>query len=178
MTRSTRPDNRRRNLSRWPLAIGLLIASTLLLVPGLVRNSNALLTDQVVVGANAFSTAAVFPSGGAYVWDQVVVATLKKASYRIEVTITVRTDSDGDGIAEISDTVLDAASVDFELRDAGGAVIASDSGTTDASGLFTTRRFNNIAAGSYTAVVTALTHGTETWVLALDAANPLAVAIP
>jgi hypothetical protein len=178
MARNFKPREDRRLRLTWRASVVWAIALTLSVAPSIVTSTNALMTSQATIIGNTFTTAAAFPAGSAYVWAQSATITPQKSKYRVRITITVRADTDNDGIAEITDAPLDGASVSFEFRDASGAVVGSGSGSTDATGQFVSRRFNNIAAGSYDSVVTSLTHATETWVTALDAENPAAISVP
>ena len=163
---------------KWWTAALVACALGSLALGGMAGYSTAVLTDDAVLVGNTFTTAASFGGGGSYVWDQAATVTSKGSKYKVQVAVTVREDSDGNGVAAGSDPPLQDVTVAFELRDAGSNVVASDSGVTDAQGQFTTARFNNVAVGSYTAVVTSLTHATITWSPGLDAANPAAINVP
>ncbi|WFG39805.1 hypothetical protein GKO48_09295 [Candidatus Lucifugimonas marina] len=57
-----------------------------------------------------------------------------------------------------------------------GSVSANDSGITDASGVFTTRQF--VRDADVYVSSSSLTHGSLTWLSALDLDNPLIVTVP
>jgi hypothetical protein len=97
------------------------------------------------------------------------------------ITVTIRQDSDADGVAEGTDDPLSNASVDLTLTHDSDGDKAYDcttddecwnfAGTTDGAGQVTfTLKF--AATGDYEALVTALTHSTFTWNPELDADNP------
>lgn len=178
MQRSPSSSGRSRLTPRALLVVACIIALCLLAIPAFTRDSSALMTNQASSSANVFSTAAVFSSDRAYLWAQSPTVTTQGSKYRVSVTISLRFDSDSNGLAEASDNVLAGASLAFELRDAQGLAIATDTGTTDAAGQYTTPRFNKILPGSYQAVVTSITHGSETWAVGLDVMNPAAINLP
>jgi hypothetical protein len=126
--------------------------------------------------ADGFTTADCFPGSG-FVWAQAGSITYKKGAASLTVTVEVRYDSDGDCASTAADALLDAATVAFELRDGGGALVGSSNGKTS-SGLYSTKTFKNVASGSYQDVVTWVTHKDVEWSAVLDAENPTTTAVP
>ncbi len=110
------------------------------------------------------------PSGSMYVWDIAWNPQQRGPNYHLEVTVTVRWDSDGDGVAEATDDPVSNASVVMTLTYQDGTSW-NFSGTTDSAGQVTFKLIK-AQAGTYTAQVTGLTHTTLTWDSTLDADNP------
>jgi hypothetical protein len=83
------------------------------------------------------------------------------------ILVTIRNDSDGDGVAETSDAVVAGASVTVQVQGPNGySVILS--GTTDANGVFTSDWLMDLPDGTYTATVTAVSYSDYTWNNLLD----------
>jgi subtilisin family serine protease len=115
------------------------------------------------------------PSGGSmYVWDIAWSVRQRVPNYHLEITVTVRWDSDGDGVAEGTDEPVSDATVAMTLTYQDGTAWAF-SGTTDLAGQVTFKLVK-ASPGTYTAQVTDLTHATLTWDSALDVDNPDAFA--
>ena len=95
-------------------------------------------SDGVATSAPAVTTAAIqeAPVGDTkdiYVWDIADAFETRQRGRNTDyrVVLTVRNDSDGDGIAELSDDVVANVDVVVELRDANGNLITTLTGTTD-----------------------------------------------
>jgi PKD repeat protein len=103
---------------------------------------------------------------GMYVWD----ISFRETGPHLKATVTIRFDSDGDGVAEETDDVVSGATVDFTLTHE-SSQSQSYTGTTDSNGQveFQWRR---APSGSYTAEVTGLFHTSYTWDPTLDVDNP------
>lgn len=108
-------------------------------------------------------------SGGMYVWD---TAWTTKGPH-LAITVTVRVDSDGDGVAETADDPVSGASVSMALT---GPVSSTFDGTTDSAGQveFMLKR---APSGAYTAEVTSISD-TYIWNTDLDADNPDTYTLP
>lgn len=94
----------------------------------------------------------------------------------LEATVTIRADSDGEGVAESSDDPVNDATVDFTFTydsDGDGTFETSKNymGTTDSSGEVSFK-WKHASSGDYKAVVVGLTHDTYSWNSDLDADNP------
>ena len=79
------------------------------------------------------------------------------------ILVTVRHDSDVDGVAEGSDAVVAGATVTVEVSDASGLLVATLSGTTDSLGVFTSTWLTDLPDGLYTALITDISLDTFTW---------------
>jgi hypothetical protein len=84
------------------------------------------------------------------------------------ILVTIRNDSDADGVAESGDALVAGANVTVEVRNSSGSLIGTLSGVTDAAGLFTSSYLTDLPDDSYTAEVVALSHATFIWNGALD----------
>ncbi|MCH7687847.1 MAG: hypothetical protein IH899_14380 [Planctomycetes bacterium] len=82
--------------------------------------------------------------------------------------MTIRRDSNADGVADASDAVVSGATVTVEVRNSVGSLVGTLSGITDAAGLFTSSYLMDLPDETYTADVTSLTHDTFTWNALLD----------
>ena len=118
----------------------------------------------------SFSTRGEAPPGGMYVWD---------ISWRIKIagrntflyhTITVKWDSDGDGIAEEADEFVSDATV-FSLFTQNGTTNSWEfSGVTDTNGQV---EFGaKVTAGDFKAEVTGIVHSIYSYTPELDVDNP------
>jgi len=96
-----------------------------------------------------------------YVWDIAWNSQQRGPNYHLEITITVRWDSNGDGTASDTDDPVSDATVAMTLTHEDGSSW-DFSGTTNSAGQVA---FKLIKAqpGTYTAEVTGLTHATFTW---------------
>ena len=113
------------------------------------------------------------PAGNAndmYVWDIVFLSRTRKggAIHDERIRVTVRSDSDADGVTEDTDAPVADATVTVELRDSAGGLVASLSGTTNANGVFTGGKVQDLSDDTYVAEVMALSHGTFVWNQGLD----------
>jgi N-acetylmuramoyl-L-alanine amidase len=93
-------------------------------------------------------------AGGMYVWD----ISFAETGRNLKALVTIKVDSDGDGIAEAADAAVGGADVSFTLAHEAGTA-QSYSGTTDSSGQarFQWRR---APSGTYTGTVTGVSHAT------------------
>jgi len=110
------------------------------------------------------------PGGSMYVWDIAWNSQQRGPNYQLEVTVTIRWDSNGNNLADSGDETVSDAAVAMTLTYQGGSSW-NFSGTTDSAGQVTFK-LNKAQPGSYTAQVTALTHANFTWVPGLDKDNP------
>ncbi len=110
------------------------------------------------------------PGGSMYVWDIAWNPQPRGPNYHLQVTVTVRWDSDSDGLAEGTDDPASNATVVLSLTYEDGSTW-NFSGTTDAAGQVTFKRVK-AQPGTYTAQVTDLTHATLTWDASMDVDNP------
>ncbi len=82
-----------------------------------------------------------------------------------QIVVTVRRDSDADGVAEASDELVAGANVTVTLT---GPVGGTYSGVTDSAGVFAGAWIKDVLDGAYMAEVTGLTHATFTYSGVLD----------
>jgi Bacterial Ig domain len=125
---------------------------------------------------NAFTISA--PVGNAndmYVWDQSWVVTVRGNWINVSDTVTIRRDSNANGIAEVTDAVVPGAVMNFTMDHyLSGVLIASTSFTnakTNGNGQVTFTVKTQIG-GDFTATVTKLTKSGLTWNVGLDQDNP------
>ena len=118
----------------------------------------------------ASATPAAAATDNMYVGDIVFESRIRggknggKHDERIKITIR----RDADGLAESTDAPVSGASMAVELRDSGGSLVASFNGVTNGDGTFRTDWITNLANGTYTAEVTALSASGLTWNHNLD----------
>ncbi len=126
-------------------------------------SDDAAQTSSAQIGVTVSNTTS---GGGMYVSN----ISFRSFGPHLGTTVTIRYDSDGDGVAETSDEPVSNASVELALQYQDGTV-NNYSGTTDASGQieFT---WKHAPSGSYTAEVTSLSHSSYTWDASLDLDNP------
>lgn len=118
----------------------------------------------------SFTTRIETPPGGIYVWD---ISWREKAAGPntfLYYTVTVRWDSDYDGIAETTDELVSDATVYSTLTQLGTSNSWSHSGITDANGQI--EFAEKVGPGDYKAEVTDITHSTYTYNPGLDVDNP------
>ena len=121
------------------------------------------------------------PSGNAndmYVWDIAFDSRNRGkggAKHDERVMVTIRRDSDADGVSEATDAVVAGETVTVVV---GGPTGGTFSGTTDAAGVFTSGWLSDVPDGTYTADVTAVTDGTFTWNALLDVEADETHAVP
>ncbi len=125
---------------------------------------------------NPFTISA--PIGSAsdmYVWDQVWTVTVKGNWITVSDTVTIRRDSNADGLAESTDAVVPGAVMNFTLDHyLSGTLIGSTTFTnakTNGNGQVTFNLKTQVG-GDFTATVTRLTKSGLTWDVALDQDNP------
>jgi hypothetical protein len=125
---------------------------------------------------NAFTISA--PAGDAknmYVWDQSWVVTVRGNWINVSDTVTIRRDSNADGLAEVTDAPVSGALLNFTMDHyLSGVLIASTSFTnakTNGNGQVTFTVKTQIG-GDFTATVTKLTKSGLTWNAGLDQDNP------
>lgn len=130
---------------------------------------------------------AAVASGGMYVWD--IAFSTARGGKDLKITVTVRRDSDKDGIAESADAVVSGASVSFHLaHDTNtngtfsedecllGGLLGGDrcwvgTGTTTNKGQVTFT-LSSAPQGNYEARVTNITHDSYSYTSELDQDNP------
>lgn len=125
---------------------------------------------------NPFTISA--PVGNAnnmYVWDQAWTVTVRGNWINVSDTVTIRRDSNADGLAESTDAAVSGAVMNFTMDHyLSGVLIASTTFTnakTNGSGQVTFTLKTQIG-GDFTATVTRLTKSGLTWTPALDQDNP------
>ncbi|MDG0868144.1 hypothetical protein [Candidatus Lucifugimonas marina] len=137
----------------------------------------AVFTDVHSSPNSVVATAPCFAGGGVYVWSQDFNSVPNGNKFKVSATFTVKHDSDSDCVAEVSDSPADLVNIDWTMHlESNGSVSANDSGITDASGVFTTRQF--VRDADVYVSSSSLTHGSLTWLSALDLDNPLIVTVP
>lgn len=130
-----------------------------------------LMVNDGVAGSAQQTTAAVSAPGdpnGMYVWNIAFESRLRGRGgqkHDERILVSVRRDSDADGVGESTDAVVPSASVTVVLTGPSGGTF---SGTTDLNGTFRTGWISNLPNGAYVAEVTGLTHSTYTWQGSLD----------
>ncbi|MGQ9576782.1 MAG: hypothetical protein ACUVUC_15855 [Thermoguttaceae bacterium] len=100
-----------------------------------------------------------------YVWDIVFESRTRGKWHDERIRVTVRRDSDGNGVPEDTDETVAGASVTVVLT---GPKQSTLSGTTDSTGVFTSGWVTNVPNGTYLAEVSALTHSMYVWNQGLD----------
>lgn len=125
---------------------------------------------------SAFTISA--PAGSSkdmYVWDQSWVVTVRGNWINVSDTVTIRRDSNADGLAEVTDAVVSGALLNFEYDHyLSGVLIATTTFTnakTNGAGQVTFTLKTQIG-GDFTATVTKLTKSGLTWNVGLDQDNP------
>jgi hypothetical protein len=104
-----------------------------------------------------------------YVWDLGVEQRLKANKQEARFSVVIRRDSDANGSASGTDALVANAAVTLAVRNrTTNALIATISGTTNSSGVFTSGWISNLAAGEYFVEVTALAHAVYSWNGSLD----------
>ena len=101
-----------------------------------------------------------------YVWDIAFDSRLRGkggSKHDERIFVTVRRDSDADGVAEGSDAVVAGANVTVEVRNSTGSLVGTLSGITNTAGLFTSSYLMDLPDGTYTVEVVALSHATYVW---------------
>jgi hypothetical protein len=118
------------------------------------------------------------PAGNAndmYVWDQVWRVTVHGSWINVSDTVTIRRDSNADGIAESTDALVPNAVMNFQYDHyVSGVLIATTTFTnakTNSNGQVTFT-LKTLFGGDFTATVTSLTKSGLTWRPALDQDNP------
>ena len=105
-----------------------------------------------------------------YVWDIVFESRTRGgrngARHDERIAVTVRRDSDANGVADATDQPVSGVAVTVDLTES-GLPIGSSSGPTNSSGVFRTGWFTDLDNGTYTADVT-LDPGTFNWSTDLD----------
>ncbi len=128
-------------------------------------------------GASAYDTVDITvtspaPAGGSmYVWDISWSLSYRGRNALLSFTVTVKWDSDGDGVAEATDEVVSDATVYATLTNLDTGDTWSFSDVTDANGQVTFSVFK-APSGNYEAKVTDITHATYTYDATLDVDNP------
>ena len=106
-----------------------------------------------------------------YVWDISWSVSYRGRNALLSFTVTVRWDSDGDGVAESTDEVVSDATVYATLTNLDTGDTWSFSDITDANGQVSFSVFK-APSGQYEAKVTDITHSTYTYNPSLDVDNP------
>lgn len=110
------------------------------------------------------------PSNTIYVYDiQDAFDTRQRGRNKIDHRIVIDIREDENGIAEASDVGIGGVLVTVELRNSGGGLVGTYSGTTDSNGLFYSEWIRDLAPGDYRAEVTDLVLAGYDWdLLGLD----------
>jgi PKD repeat protein len=128
-------------------------------------------------GTYTVTTTVVEPGGGPasgadaddmYVWDIAAENRTRGNKQDARVDVVVRSDSNTDGQPGSSDAVVAGAKVTVQLFTVTGALVGTDSGKTDADGIFTSSWFNSLPAGTYVAEVLAVEDDSFRWNKSLD----------
>ena len=106
-----------------------------------------------------------------YVWDISWSVTYRGRNPYLYFTVTVKWDSDGDGVAEATDEAVSDATVYATLTHLDSGSSWDFSGTTDANGEVTFGLFK-APSGDYKAEVTDITHSIYIYNSAMDVDNP------
>ena len=138
-----------------------------------VVTAAAISNDNGYNGLNAADVAVVNrdneqPLGDAndmYVWDIKFISRDRGHSHDERISVTVRRDSDADGVAEATDALVTGADVTVVLS---GPIGGSFSGVTNSSGVFQTDWIRSVPDGTYVAEVTWLGHASFMWNQDLD----------
>ncbi len=107
------------------------------------------------------------PVGGIYVWDIVFESRSRGGKHDERIVVTIRRDSDNDGVAEATDAVVQGATVNVEL-DGPDPFLRNFSGITNRSGVFRSEWVLDVPSGAYLAEVFSLTHPSFSWDRNLD----------
>jgi hypothetical protein len=102
-----------------------------------------------------------------YVWDISWV----KVGINLKSYVTIRWDSDGDGVAEVSDQLVSGATVNYTLTHQVTDKSNNYVEVTDASGQIVIL-WKKATAGTYEGLVTGVTHSTYTYTPDIDFDNP------
>jgi hypothetical protein len=129
---------------------------TLVVNDGVASSAPAQITTEIAAPGNP---------NAMYVWDIAFNSRVRRAGHDERIAVTIRRDSDADGVAEGTDSLVPGASVTIVLT---GPADGTFSGSTNNRGVFRTGWISNLPNGAYAAEVTALSHGTFVWVGALD----------
>jgi len=106
-----------------------------------------------------------------YVWDISWSSKTKGKNKFLDYIVTVRYDSDNNGIAEVTDALVSDATVYSTLTHVDTGDYWTYSGITDSNGQVTfTQKVTS--TGNYKAEVTDITHSTYTYTPSLDVDNP------
>jgi len=123
------------------------------------------------LGDNSLSTTVTVttppPVGGIYVWDIVFESRNRGSKHDERILVTIRRDSDNDGVAEATDAVVQGATVNVEL-DGPDPFLRTFSGVTNRSGVLRSEWFLDVPSGAYVAEVFSLTHPSFSWDRNLD----------
>ena len=138
-----------------------------------VVTAAAISNDNGYNGLNAADVAVVNrdneqPLGDAndmYVWDIKFISRDRGHSHDERISVTIRRDSDADGVAEATDALVTGADVTVVLS---GPIGGSFSGVTNSSGMFQTDWIRSVPDGTYVAEVTWLGHASFMWNQDLD----------
>jgi hypothetical protein len=123
-------------------------------------------TDSTTSPTWSFTTGTQTTPGGMYVWD--ISWTTGR---HLRSTVTIRRDSDGDGVAEASDELVNGAVVYFTLTHQPTGDYTDYVDTTGDAGTVTFT-WKHAPSGSYAGLVTDVTHSSYTYDSTLDVDNP------
>jgi hypothetical protein len=118
----------------------------------------------------SFTTKSETPPGGMYVWDISWREKSAGPNTFLYYTVTVRWDSDGDGVAEATDALVNGATVYSTMSKNGTTSAWDHSGITDSNGQV--EFGEKVGPGDYKAEVTDITHSTYIYTPVLDVDNP------
>jgi hypothetical protein len=117
-----------------------------------------------------FTTGGETQPGGMYVWD----ISWASAGKNLKSSVTIRWDSDGDGVAESTDELVVGAIVYYKLTyepSQPNSDLMEYAETTDTNGQISVQ-WKKAAAGNYEGIVTNIESGTHTYTPELDCDNP------
>jgi len=115
----------------------------------------------------SFTTRSETSSSGMYVWD----ISWKSAGKNLKSTVTIRRDSDNDGIAEATDELVADAIVDYTFTHQSSGDFKTYSDITDTAGKVTFQ-WSKAPRGIFEGLITDITHSSYNYDSALDANNP------
>ena len=117
-------------------------------------------------GTWSFTTGSETSPGGMYVWDISWVS-----NRHLKSIITIRRDSDGDGVAEATDALVTGANVYFTLTHQPTGDYTDYIGSTGDTGTVTFT-WKKAPSGNYEGIVTDVTHSSYSYTSAMDVDNP------
>lgn len=123
--------------------------------------------DTTTSATWSFTTEQEPQGGGMYVWD----ISWSAAGPHLKSQVTIKVDSDGDGVAESGDSVVSGATVYYTLTNQDTGDSQSFTGTTDSNGQIGFM-WKRAPTGPYKGLVTNVEHSSYTYDAILDVDNP------